>query len=147
MNIQEAFENAFVRMQAKKWDHIYILVDIHGTVFKPSYHNKENYEFYPYAKECLKMFKTEFKDTIKLIMWTSSTKEQIDEFNRVFKENGIEFDFVNENPDVQALPTDPKSSDFSSKYYFNIGLDDKFGFDPNNDWGDIIKYFYYKFRP
>lgn len=144
MNIVDVFENAYERMYAKNWDRLYILIDIHGTVFKPSYHNEEKFEFYPGAKECLKMFSE--MNSIKLIMWTSSTPETINKFKEVFEQNSIHFDFINENPEVQALPTDPKSSDFSNKYYFNIGLDDKFGFEPNKDWEDIIKFYYFNFR-
>ena len=40
MSIKKAFEDAFVRAKAKGWDRMYVLVDIHGTVFKPSYHNE-----------------------------------------------------------------------------------------------------------
>ena len=144
MNIVDVFENAYERMHAKNWDRLYILIDIHGTVFKPSYHSEEKFEFYPGAKECLKMFSE--MNSIKLIMWTSSTPETINKFKEVFEQNNIHFDFINENPEVQALPTDPKSSDFSNKYYFNIGLDDKFGFEPNKDWEDIIKFYYFNFR-
>lgn len=144
MSITKSFEVAFERMRAKNWDTIYILVDIHGTVFKPSYHKEEKFEFYEHAKGALQML-SEWS-SIKLIMWTSSTPEMIKKFLDVFEENDIHFDYVNENPEVKALPTDPKSSDFSNKFYFNIGLDDKFGFDPEEDWGEIIKYFYFTFR-
>ena len=142
MSIKKAFEDAFVRAKAKGWDRMYVLVDIHGTVFKPSYHNEEKYEFYDYAKAVLQMLTG--RQDIKLIMWTSSTQEMIDDFLNMFEKNGIHFDFVNENPEIHALPTDPKSSDFSNKFYFNIGLDDKFGFDPTSDWKEILEFFYYK---
>lgn len=139
-NITKAFSDAHARAKAKNWDSIYILVDIHGTVFKPSYHNEEMFEYYPHAKTVLQ---TLSKDaTVKLIMWTSSTKEMIDEFLKVFKTDDIHFDYVNSNPEVSALSTDPKSSDFSGKYYFNVGLDDKFGFDPNEDWEKILDFFH-----
>lgn len=144
MSVRKAFKDAFARSEAKGWDRIYVLVDVHGTVFKPSYHNEEKYEFYAYAKEMLQLL-TNWK-SIKLIMWTSSTQETIDQFLDVFEKNEIHFDYVNENPEIHALPTDPKSSDFSNKFYFNVGLDDKFGFDPNTDWKDIFEYFYFTFR-
>ena len=55
-------------------------------------------------------------------------------------ENDIHFDYVNENPEIHALSSDPKSSDFSDKFYFNVGIDDKFGFDPENDWVDLYDF-------
>ena len=52
----------------------------------------------------------------------------------VFKNNKIHFDYVNENPEVIRQETDPVSLDLSEKFYFNVGFDDKFGFDPDTDW-------------
>ena len=49
MDILKAFRNAFERMNKKQWDTIYVLVDLHGTIFKPCYDGEEKYEFYPYA--------------------------------------------------------------------------------------------------
>lgn len=144
MDILKTFDTAYDRMWYKHWDYIYILVDVHGTIFKPSYHNEEKFEFYPNAKEALELLSN--MPSVKLILWTSSTPEMIEKFKEVFTRNNIVFDFVNCNSDVQALPTDPKSSDFSNKYYFNVGIDDKFGFEPETDWGEIIKYYYFKFR-
>ena len=132
MNIVKAFNSALVRAKAKNWDYIYILVDVHGTIFKPSYLNEEKYEFYPYAKETLQLLS--FFSKVKLILWTSSTDTAINDYNNVFSNNDIKFDYVNENPEVKRQLTDPETLDLSSKYYFNIGIDDKFGFEPETDW-------------
>ena len=78
MSIIKAINNAIVRCVEKKWDYIYFLVDVHGTVFKPSYLKEEKFEFYPYAKEVLFQFSK--TPGVKLILWTSSTKEYIDKY-------------------------------------------------------------------
>ena len=138
MNIIKSFEEAFKRAKEKNWETIYVLVDIHGTVFEPSYHKKENYEFYPYSRETLQLLT---KNTgVKLILWSSTTKEALQDYIEVFEKNEIHFDYINCNPEVEALPTDPNSSDFSSKFYFNVGLDDKFGFEPEKDWERLYNY-------
>ena len=141
MNIIKTFDNAFKRAKAKNWDYIYILVDVHGTIFVPSYLNKENYEFYPYAKEALQLLSKD--PNIKLILWTSSTFEAAMDYGIVLNRNNIKFDYVNCNPEVEKQETDPKTLDLSSKYYFNIGIDDKFGFEPETDWKTIYKYLRY----
>ena len=138
MNIIKSFENAFKRAEEKNWDYIYILVDIHGTILKPSYHNKEKYEFYPYAKEVLQMLSKNPK--IKLILWTSSTNQAALDYGVEFCRNKIYFDYLNCNPEVKQQPTDPETLDLSSKYYFNVGIDDKFGFDPETDWKELWIY-------
>ena len=138
MNIIKAFDNAYERAKEKNWDYIYILIDIHGTIFKPSYLNEEKYEFYPYAKDVLELL-TLFTNT-KLILWTSSSEYAIFDYKIVFERNNIKFDYVNCNPEVERQKTDPKTLDLSSKYYFNIGIDDKFGFEPETDWKEIWEY-------
>lgn len=138
MNIVKAFDNAYERAKYKNWDYIYVLIDVHGTIFKPSYLNKEKYEFYPYAKEVLQLL-TLYTDT-KLILWTSSTYTAIFDYLKVFRNNNIVFDYWNKNPEVERQSTDPDTLDLSSKYYFNVGIDDKFGFEPETDWKLIYDY-------
>ena len=45
-------------------------------------------------------------------------------------------DFINHNYDVK----DTDIQYFGDKLYFNVGLDDKFGFDPEKDWAEILEY-------
>lgn len=42
---------------------------------------------------------------------------------------------VNSNPDEK----DTKTGDFSKKFYFNILLDDRAGFQPETDWLEICR--------
>ena len=145
-NIIKSFEDAFGRSKAKNWDRVYVMVDLHGTIFKPCYHNEEKFEYYPWAKETLQLmskFNNDGVDII-LILWTSSTVKSLKPYWRKFFEDDIYFAYTNENPEVTAQPTDPKSSNFDNKYYFNVGLDDKFGFDPEHDWAEIYKFLYNK---
>ena len=141
MNIVKAFDNAFKRAQEKNWDYIYVLVDVHGTIFTPSYLKEEKYEFYPYAKEALQLLSKD--PNIKLILWTSSTNQAALDYGVEFNRNKIYFDYLNCNPEVERQPTDPETLDLSSKYYFNVGIDDKFGFEPETDWKTIYEYLRY----
>ena len=138
MNIVKAFDNAYERAKVKNWDYIYILVDMHGTIFTPSYLKEEKYEYYPYAKEVLQLLSL-YTDT-KLILWTSTRPIDTVEYQKVFMNDDIYFDYVNENPEVERQPTDPESLDLNQKFYFNIGIDDKFGFEPETDWKLIYDY-------
>lgn len=145
-NIIKSFEDAFARSKYKNWDRIYVLVDLHGTIFKPSYHNTEKYEYYPWAKETLQlMYNYKHENTrIILILWTSTTYADTIKYMIEMKKAGIDFEYINENPEIEALSTDPKSSCFDNKFYFNVGLDDKFGFDPEHDWQEIYRFLYNK---
>ena len=119
--------------EEKGYDKLYIMVDIHNTILVPTFSNNEIYEYFPYAKEVLQELSK--REDIILIMWTSCYKDKIEEYLNHFKENGIIFDFVNENPLYKNLDF----ACFDTKFYYDIGIDDKFGFDANNDWFKIYK--------
>lgn len=128
------FQKAFAMMERKReigWDKIYIGVDIHETVVKPTWTANIDKEFYEYAKETLQLMSNDKE--ICLILWSCSRPELNKQYSEFFQENGITFDYINENPEV----TSTVYADFDTKLYFNVGLDDKFGFDVDEDWEAI----------
>ncbi len=133
MDIIKAFRAAFSRKEEKQWEKIYVIIDIHDTILHACYENDETFDYFPYAKEALRMLSD--RDDICLILWTSCHKQQIETYIKGFAADGIHFDYANENPEVENT----KLSDFSTKLYFNVGLDDKFGFDGYEDWKNVIK--------
>ena len=134
MSITKSFEGAFKRMKERNWEKIYVLVDIHDTVFEACYHNKEEYKWYPFAKEVLDIMS--HAEQISLILWTSTHNSVIEEYLEFFKVNGIRFDMVNVNTETQNTSL----SCFDEKTYFNVGIDDKFGFDAETDWEILYDY-------
>lgn len=133
MDIRKSFENAFKRKIEKGWEKIYVIVDIHDTILHASYENEETYCYLPNAKEALQ--KLSDRDDVCLILWTSCHNEQLEAYLRHFADNGIVFDYANKNPEVE----DTSISNFSDKLYFNVGIDDKFGFDGETDWEKVIE--------
>ena len=134
MNITKSFDGAFKRMKDRNWEKIYVLVDIHDTVFEACYHDKEEHKLYPYAKEALDIMA--HSQQISLILWTSTYNNVINEYLEYFKKNGIRFDFVNVNTETENTSL----SCFDEKTYFNVGIDDKFGFEAETDWEIIYNY-------
>jgi len=134
MNIEKSFDGAFKRMKDRNWEKIYVLVDIHDTVFEACYHEKEEYKWYPFAKEALEIMS--HAQQISLILWTSTYKSIIDEYIGYFKANGIRFDYINRNIETENTSL----SCFDEKTYFNVGIDDKFGFEAETDWEIIYNY-------
>ena len=133
MNIIKAFEAAFYRTKENNWDYIVVLVDIHDTIFKATYSKEENYEYIGKAKDALQvMFAC--KD-IKIILW-SSTFSKIQYILRLDKDNII-VDAFNRNIDGIE---NTEIACFDEKPYFNVGIDNAFGFDPERDWDDIYNY-------
>ncbi len=135
MNIGNSFDRAFARMRRRNWEKIYVLVDIHDTIFKACYYDKEEHQWYPFAKEALEIMS--YANNISLILWTSSYREVIErEYGEVFRKNNIKFDYININPETKNNDL----SCFDEKTYFNVGIDDKFGFDAETDWEEVYNY-------
>ena len=128
MDIRKAFDAAFIRMREKDWDKIYVAVDIHDTILRACYDEEETYDYFPMAKEALQLMSC--REDICLILWSSCHRDKLMEYAQHFLNDGIRFDYINENPEVGNT----RLQNFEEKLYMNVGLDDKFGFDAETDW-------------
>ena len=133
MNIIKAFEAAFYRAKENNWDYIVVLVDIHDTIFKATYSKEENYEYIGKAKDALQVMSA--RKDIKIILW-SSTFSKVQYILKLDKDNII-IDAFNRNIDGIE---NTEIACFDEKPYFNVGIDNAFGFDPEKDWIDILYY-------
>ncbi len=127
----------FDKMLKRKWSYIYFAVDLHGVVFKNNYNGLAT-EVYDDALEALKIIGNH--SNVKIILWTSSTQEDIAIYRSFLEDNGIAIFDVNRNKDVTTTNNSAVGT-FDSKFYFNILLDDKAGFEPENDWKALICHF------
>lgn len=131
MSIVRAIEQAFKVKEDRGWDKLYVAVDIHGTILKPDYEiDGICTEAYPYALEVL--LKLSQCEDIVLILYTCSHPNEIEEYRELFRFHGIEFNYVNSNPEVKT--GDTKHGYYNEKFYFNILFEDKSGFDADTDW-------------
>lgn len=135
MFYRKLLEKQYLRMKERGWKKLYFVVDVHEVILKPNYDTDYSTEYYPLAKEVLQMLSK--REEIVLIMWTASIEEHRIKYQKEFEKEGINFQYINENPEV--INTD--WGDYKSKMYCNVGFDDKFGFDPSIHWEEI-KYFY-----
>lgn len=138
MNLIRAFENAFKRKKERGWERIYVFVDIHDTIFPSDYGTGKNFNYYVNAKECLQLL-TKSND-VCLGIYTSSYPSDIAKYLDVFKDGDIMFELVGEN----SFEKNTKYACFDTKPYFNVLIDDKAGFIPEEDWGELYEYLQYK---
>lgn len=137
--IIRALERTWDKSKKKKWDCIYIAVDIHDTIVYGNYDStKLPKTFCPQAKETLQ-FLSNRKDIV-LFLYTCSHKHEIVKYEQFFKENGITFQSTNKNPAVSSNDL----GCYDDKPYFNLLLDDKAGFDCETDWFHIYNWFHKK---
>lgn len=124
-------KNAFALKKAKDWPEIYFAIDLHGTIIpsgRTSHDKTDERKFYPGAEEVLRNL-TNRKDIIT-ILWTSTPMDRIAEVWDWLCNHGIHFTYLNGNPHAANTPR----SDFTKKFYFNVVLDDRGGFEPETDW-------------
>jgi len=132
----KTIDREYQNMRDKGWDRIFVFFDLHGTVIKPNFQEGNvEIDYYPYAKETLQLLSQQ--DDIDLSIYTCSHEHEIVEYQRLFKEDGINFKYVNENPDV---PTNGYGN-YDVKPYMNILFEDKSGFFGETDWLPIYNHF------
>ena len=130
--VKSILTNHFALKITRNWDKTYWGFDIHGTILKPNYtYGDTPSEFYPLAKETLQII-SKLPDIV-MILYTCSHPHEINEYIKLFEENDIHFNHINENPEV--LTNKKGYGCYDKKPYFNVLFEDKAGFDPDNDWG------------
>lgn len=133
--IVKQFDKSFDLMKHKTWPQIYVGIDIHETVLKPTWSKSLSSEYYPFAKETLQLMS--YDPEVNMILWSCSLKEFNREYHANFKKDFIDFNYINENPECKST----HYADFESKLYCDVGIDDKFAFMPHEDWSAIYEYF------
>lgn len=116
-------------------DKMYVKVDIHETIMRPTHTVEMSTEFYPHALKALKFMSEHPR--ICLIIWTSTLPETTLKYVELFKKHDINFDYVNSNPEIAST----EYADFSTKFFMNVLLDDKAGFNAETDWEPLSDYF------
>jgi len=115
----------------RKWNKICWAVDIHDVILESNYKAGDIPKtFLGNAKTVLQRLSLR-RDTT-LVLYTCSYPNEIIEYQKFFKENDIIFKYVNENPDCPNTAF----GNFDKKFYYNILLEDKAGFEPE-DWNEI----------
>jgi hypothetical protein len=133
--VERSIINAVKTAKERNWDTLYGAIDLHDTIIPSSYQKDNSLIFYPYAKETLQIMTN--MQSVKLILFTSSYPDNLGPVFDFFEENGILFEYFNNNPEVENTET----GDFSSKFYYNFLIDDKAGFDANTEWETLYNIF------
>ena len=135
MSIIRAIEKTFNNAKKRNWDQIYFYFDIHETILYPDYNNVDALKFYDHAKDVLQYLST--RKDITIALYTCSYPKEIERYIEFFKTQGINFKYVNNNPDAKNTTY----GFYEDKPYFNVLFEDKAGFDAENDWILVKQYF------
>lgn len=72
-----------------------------------------------------------------MVLYTCSHPHEIEEYVKLFKDCGITFQYINENPEV--LTEVNGYGCYDKKPYVNVLFEDKAGFDPDTEWEMVFK--------
>lgn len=134
MSIIKAINRAYQLKEERNWTDIYWAIDLHGVCLKSNY-TINSYEFI--NEDVVKtLLLIQSLPESKIIIWSSSYSEEKSDIYEFFLKHGIEINGFNHNVFVQNTTT----GCFDEKFYFNILLDDKAGFNPETDWKEIYNY-------
>lgn len=131
------------KQMKRQWYETYWLIDCHGCIIRPNHKDElpTKLDFYPFALKSLKLLTG--RSDIRMILYTCSHDYQIRHYVNLLEEYSIEFDYINVNPEIGE-------NDFGcydKKPYFDVYLDDKAGFDAENEWEDIFNFLRTSIRP
>lgn len=131
----DAFKRAQIGAKRKKWDKIYIAIDIHDTIVYGNYKTDElPTEFIARSKEILQDWSK--RDDIVLLIYTCSHPSEIVKYIDFFASHNIIFKYANENSDV---PNNALGC-YDDKLYFNVLIEDKAGFMAETEWDELDEY-------
>lgn len=131
--IKVAFMKKFKRGW-DKWPHMFWAIDLHDVIIPGNYtRNNDDREFFPHAKEVLQWISG--RKDMRFILFTSSHQDSICDIVSWLKDHNINVDYINENPECE----DNDLCSFNGKFYFDILLEDKAGFEGISDWLNIKK--------
>lgn len=117
----------------EKWPKMFWCVDLHDVIIEGKFSKmNEGRCLYPVGEDVLQWLTK--REDMCIILWTASHQEPADDIlTWLYKDYGINFDYVNENPDCPS--TDLCCFDY--KFYFDMLLEDKAGFNGVTDWAKI----------
>ncbi len=131
-SLYNAIEKAYIKASERKWDKIYWCIDIHETLVKPTYDENGYIEFYDSALNAIGWILSCPEN--RIILWSSLPTEEMQKIRRLISSDD-DHERIQLNSNNEVYNT--SYANFDKKFYFNILLDDKAGFDPEIDF-DVI---------
>lgn len=133
MSFYSSLSKMYSMKKERNWDTLYFAIDLHDTIIKAG--RGIPLTVFTEAEITLKFLSKQ--PNIVLILYTSTTQEMLEPFYEWCKTKGIIFKYLNENPECSDVNHE---GDYSRKFYFNILLDDRAGFNPHCDWAILKDY-------
>lgn len=128
MSIQKGISRAYNVAMERDHEMIFWCVDLHGTVLESNY-SSDSFTFLNAEDTVPALQAISALPETRIILWSGITDADRNQVVKLFNDNGIRVDWVNENPAVPSSGT----GNFEQKFYFSILVDDKAGFCPT-DW-------------
>ena len=133
MSIIRVIKRAHKLLEERNWDKVYWCIDLHGVCLKSTYN--DTIEFINEdAIKTLQLISSDEQNVI--ILWSSCYSDYRFKIVDLFKDNNIKVKYFNKNDDIENT----EYAYFGYKFYFDILLDDKAGFDASTEWEQIYEH-------
>ena len=135
MDIIKAIQIAMKKKEERKHQYLYWCIDIHGVLLSNTYTiDNKGAKYLSISTTCMREISEDPSN--KIILWSSSHNSSIINVKNDLLGLGVRVDFINCNPDCPST----NICNFDEKFYFDILLDDKAGFEPQVDWCPIYHF-------
>ena len=100
------------------WYETYWLIDMHGVIIRPNHKDDlpNKLDFYDFTQRSLQILTN--RPDIRMILYTCSHKHQIRHYVNLLEMADIEFDYINDNPEIG----EGDYGDYTHKPYFDLEL-------------------------
>lgn len=142
-DIIDVIQRQYDKQMKQQWYESYFLIDMHGVIIRPNHKDElvNRLDFYDFAQRSLQMLTN--RPDIRTILYTCSHDYQIRHYVNLLGLHNIEFDYINDNPEIG----EGDYGDYTHKPYFDVYLDDKAGFNADEEWYDIFTWLRKDKRP
>lgn len=131
--IHNAILEAYRSFEEHSWNKIYVALDIHGTVAMADYKSASTC-LYDACVPALQEISSYAE--VSIILFSCCHPPDFPKYFKLFRDNNIQVDFFNCNPEVPNTET----GCFDSKFYYNVIFEDKAGFRPYM-WPQVLTTF------
>lgn len=123
MIVNNAVVKAYMQFELKKWDKLYVALDIHDTVTRADYEDVSEHLYVSAIEPLAEVSKL---PEVEIILFSSCYPKDYQAYIEMFARHGVKISNFNANPEVGNT----KTGCFDSKFYYNVLVDDKAGFEP-----------------
>lgn len=146
MTYSDLIKKRFEIASKRRWDKVIVAVDLHDTVMNSEKYNaaiknsqtvRHASKWAVYQQAILPLQMLTKRTDVKLVWYTGTDEKTLEIItSMLFAEYSIKFEGIAGGDEFELVH---EGQSFENKPCFDILLEDKAGFDPEEDWKEVLK--------